>query len=694
MLHRSFIIMIVTSLLVYIGLCLFEPLPLYIECLISMVIMLLASILPVGKKKIRIIYLLAVLIQIRYLIWRTFFTLDYESSADFLAVYGTYAADLFFSVMVVTTAFFKWHLEPNDTLAPIKLEECRMIEDQSASVDVFICTLNEPVEILRRTICAAKNIDYTNKMVYVLDDGAREEIEQLALELEVNYISRVERTYYKAGNLNNAFKQTNGDFILSLDSDHLPAVSILKIALPHFEKDNNVWAVQFAYRYLNPGIVEKTVDYPRGNTQKTYFDFIGAPAMDKWGSMIWFGSCAVLKRESLDQINGIAVGSIAEDVHTTYELLAKKWKTVYVPVPQSLALCPETIRGHFTQQIRWCTGSLHLIFFKGLLFKKGLSLPQRLCLFHNGSEYLSCFPTMWYILFMPLVVILLKGLPVSVSANEIMVMWLPLFYVVLLRVNTISGMKNSHSIVGNAYVYLCAPVLMAVQIKKILTGYKLKFKATEKGRLKSKRSNFDFLWIYLPMLFLIFFAAVNMSVSFILFPSLMIIWVVFIWYCVLILTNVICVVLEDTQPTSMHSVDINLEASLLTKRGDIKGRLVRVSDSGATISTKSPYEIRHGEQSRLKIVADQKSMIHKIRILGVRKGDNGECLVDLSFFPFNNDNYLKFVDLAYCSNESWQKMPNIVAPWALSNFIVTPFKCLRLTISRLNKFIDRKLSYD
>ena len=56
-------------------------------------------------------------------------------------------------------------------------------------------------------------MDYPHT-TYVLDDGARDEVRQLAESLGVRYISRTDRTHAKAGNLNNALKQTDGEFVV------------------------------------------------------------------------------------------------------------------------------------------------------------------------------------------------------------------------------------------------------------------------------------------------------------------------------------------------------------------------------------------------------------------------------------------------------------------------------------------------
>ena len=53
-------------------------------------------------------------------------------------------------------------------------------ETNYESLDVFLPVVNEPLEIFEKTVKAAANIIYENKQVYILDDGNRQEIKQLA----------------------------------------------------------------------------------------------------------------------------------------------------------------------------------------------------------------------------------------------------------------------------------------------------------------------------------------------------------------------------------------------------------------------------------------------------------------------------------------------------------------------------------
>lgn len=75
---------------------------------------------------------------------------------------------------------------------------------EGRSVDVFVPTFNEDTALLRATLEACVRMDYPHK-TYVLDDGRRPEVETLARELGVLYISRPDNRHFKAGNLNYAF---------------------------------------------------------------------------------------------------------------------------------------------------------------------------------------------------------------------------------------------------------------------------------------------------------------------------------------------------------------------------------------------------------------------------------------------------------------------------------------------------------
>jgi len=59
------------------------------------------------------------------------------------------------------------------------------------AVDVFVTTVDEPAEMVRRTLLAARNMEYAHQ-TWLLDDDNRPEMRRLAGELRCRYISRID----------------------------------------------------------------------------------------------------------------------------------------------------------------------------------------------------------------------------------------------------------------------------------------------------------------------------------------------------------------------------------------------------------------------------------------------------------------------------------------------------------------------
>ncbi len=131
-----------------------------------------------------------------------------------------------------------------------KMPERKSIKPElNLSVDVFITVLNEPVDLIRKTIYAAVNMDYPHK-TYVLDDGNNKEIKNLAILLGAKYLSRSDNKDAKAGNLNNGLAHSKGDYIAVFDADHIPNRKFLTETLGFF-KNNKVAFVQVPQEFYN-----------------------------------------------------------------------------------------------------------------------------------------------------------------------------------------------------------------------------------------------------------------------------------------------------------------------------------------------------------------------------------------------------------------------------------------------------------
>ncbi len=194
-----------------------------------------------------------------------------------------------------------------------------------ATVDVFITTYNEPVDMVMTTARAARGIRFPHR-TWVLDDGARPEMRAAAEEAGIGYVTRDPSwenmpRHAKAGNLNNALMQTDGEFLMILDADQIPEPEILHRTLGWF-RDPEVALVQTPQFFTNV-----TASDPLGSQAPLFYGPI-QKGKDGWNAAFFCGSNAVLRREALMQL-GLAEyvrqveRSLRQVLRTSDSLLSK-----------------------------------------------------------------------------------------------------------------------------------------------------------------------------------------------------------------------------------------------------------------------------------------------------------------------------------------------------------------------------------
>ena len=152
---------------------------------------------------------------------------------------------------------------------------------------------------MRRTAEAAVHIRYPHR-THILDDGDRPEMKAMADRLGIGYITRGpgwedKPLHAKAGNLNNALMQTDGEFLLILDADQVPRPEILDHTLGYFRVES-VALVQTPQDFVN------VPDHdPLGSQAPLFYGPI-QQGKDGWNAAFFCGSNAVLRREALMQL--------------------------------------------------------------------------------------------------------------------------------------------------------------------------------------------------------------------------------------------------------------------------------------------------------------------------------------------------------------------------------------------------------
>ena len=157
------------------------------------------------------VMLLYVCVGVWYLFWRLGSFNEEASSFSLLL----YAAELFGFVTALLHLMMTWRLTEHEPQPP----------PQDLTVDVFIPTINEPVDIVRRTR------NRGDEMLSAQDMAARRR--RTARDAEAGRqlgcdICRADNVNAKAGNLNNALAHSGADFVAVFDADHAPRRDFLE----------------------------------------------------------------------------------------------------------------------------------------------------------------------------------------------------------------------------------------------------------------------------------------------------------------------------------------------------------------------------------------------------------------------------------------------------------------------------------
>jgi cellulose synthase (UDP-forming) len=323
-----------------------------------------------------------------YLVYRALFTLNPEAPVFSALVY---AAEVHGFIALFFYVHQLWALRGRRV----------PLAERGLTVDVFVVTYNEDVELLRQTVRGAVNLRYPHK-TYILDDGRRDAVRALAEELGCGYITRDDNRHAKAGNFNNAFAQTTGDFIATFDADHVPRAAFLERTLGFF-RDPKVAFVQVPQQYHNLDSVQHRVNWHHRRLygeQDVFFNLV-MPGKDHWNAAFFCGTGAVIRRAALAPYGGILTGTITEDLHTSIVLHADGWKSVYLNELLVTGLAPMDLKSFEIQRLRWAEGNLKVLGFVNPLTCRGLTPAQRVAYAASIFHWTGGVPKLVYYLAPP-----------------------------------------------------------------------------------------------------------------------------------------------------------------------------------------------------------------------------------------------------------------------------------------------------
>lgn len=416
-----------------------------------------------------------VAVGIWYLAWRPG-TFNPDAMAFSVVVYG---AELFGFACAMLYLVMCWRLQRR---APLPVPP-------RATVAVFVPTINESVDIVRRTLMAAQRMKHAHE-VWLLDDGNRLEMQVLADELGCRYLARTRNHHAKAGNLNNALRHAKAEFIAIFDADHAPAPSFLEETLGFFA-DDRVAFVQTPQDFYNLDSFQHRVDNRESlvwSEQTLFFRVIQA-GKDRLNAAFFCGSCAVIRRAALDDIGGFATGSVTEDIHTSIKLHKRGWKSVYYARSLAFGLAPASAVPFLKQRLRWGQGAMQVWRQEGIVFTRGLSLGQRVSYLATMLAYFEGWQRAIFFL-APVVVLTTGVLPIVALDASFLAHFIP-YYLLTFWVFEEVARGYGRTLLTEQYTMMRFAVFMTATFGFFLR--KLRFVVTPKqmGERDATRQN---LW--------------------------------------------------------------------------------------------------------------------------------------------------------------------------------------------------------
>ena len=453
-----------------------------------------------------VLVMLSLIATCRYGWWRITQSMDLQPGWETVLGWGLLAAEVYaWLIMLLGFVQTAWPLQRKPAVLPPDT-------DAWPTVDVFIPTYNEPLSVLTPTVLAAKGLDWpADKLrITILDDGRRDAVRAFAAEAGVGYAVRPDNKHAKAGNLNHALMQTDGAFIAIFDCDHLPVRSFLQTTMGEMLRDPKCAMVQTPHHFFSPDPFERNLEtFGRVPNEGALFYGLVQDGNDFWNATFFCGSCAVLRREALQEVGGIAVETVTEDAHTALKMHRRGWRTAYLNITQAAGLATESLSGHVGQRIRWARGMAQIFRTDNPLFGKGLSFMQRICYSNAMLHFFYGIPRLVF-LTAPLAYLYGEMHIINASAALIALYVLP--HVVLPNIaNAHVQGPHRHTFWAEVYEAVLAWYITLPTTLAFINPNAGKFNVTAKGGLV-EQTHFDWS-ISRPYLALVLLNAIGLGVG-------------------------------------------------------------------------------------------------------------------------------------------------------------------------------------
>ena len=346
----------------------------------------------------------------------------------------------------------------------------------------------------------------------LLEDAIYQKEVELVELSRLRYIARPKPAgkphHAKAGNINYALLEadTSGEFIITMDADHILEPQFIKRVLPYFYTYD---LFKGKYESNRVGFVQTPQDFynlPKGDVFGHSAHLFYGPILqgkDGMNAAFYTGTNAIIRREALvsvglqhfsddwakdenrlyeaELIGGVSSISITEDMNTAMRLHSAGWKSVYHNELMAKGLAPDDLSSTLKQRLRWSQGTIQVLLRENPLTKPGLTFWQRLQYFQTMYRYFSGFATLGFIV-CPIIYFFTEQIPVKSYGADFAIHFFPAF--ILNRMTFLAatwGIPAAELWRSEQYAIALFPLFIQAVVS-VFTNRPIKFQVTPKQR--------------------------------------------------------------------------------------------------------------------------------------------------------------------------------------------------------------------
>ncbi len=281
-------------------------------------------------------------------------------------------------------------------LSTLLAKDPRPVQPEPGMRVAFTTTIvpgKEPWELAEKTLRHALDINYAGPIdVWLLDEGNDPEIKAACQQMGVKHFSRKGFSYWntisgtfkartKHGN-HNAWIDAHGDnydYVLSVDTDHVPHANFAERFLGYFQDPDVAFVVgpQVYGNFNNP--------VTKGAESQAYpFQATIQRGGNAYRSAMFVGTNHAYRVSAWKAVGGFQ-DSITEDMLTGMALHANRnpetgnnWRSVYTPDVVAVGEGPSSWTDFFSQQLRWSRGANEVLVTRFFPILRRLPLASKL----------------------------------------------------------------------------------------------------------------------------------------------------------------------------------------------------------------------------------------------------------------------------------------------------------------------------